>query len=106
MQRALSPDNRQEVSFQAILNNSIEITRGALAGENDDQQFLDQFASALTLIDDAGRFYYGGTYLPLITLPIPKQWWPEKPGPADYMSGFLQALAADERDGHGRYLLG
>jgi hypothetical protein len=88
MQTALSPDNRQEVSFRAILNNSIENTRGALAGENDDQQFLDQFASALTLIDDAGRFYYGTTYLPLVTMPIPKQWWPEKPGLADYMADF------------------
>jgi hypothetical protein len=85
LQKALSPDNRQEVSFLAILNNSIERTRGALAGENDDQQFLDQFASALTLIDDAGRFYYGSTYLPLITMPVPKQWWPEKPGLADYL---------------------
>jgi hypothetical protein len=88
MQRALSPDNRQEVSFLAIWNSSVESTRGALAGENDDQQFLDQFASALTLIDDAGRFYYGGTYLPLVTMPIPRQWWPEKPGLADFMDDF------------------
>lgn len=85
MQRAFSPDNRQDVSFLAIFNNSVESTRGALAGENDDLQFLDQFASALTLIDDAGRFYYGATYLPLVTMPIPKQWWPEKPGLADYL---------------------
>jgi hypothetical protein len=88
MQKAFSPDNRQEVSFAAIVDNSIESMRGGLAGENDDQQFLDQFASALTLIDDAGRFYYGSTYLPLITMPIPKQWWPEKPGLADYIADF------------------
>src|SRR5947207_4636854 len=68
-----------------MLNNSIESTGVVLSGQNDDQQFLNQFAFALTLIDNAGHFYYGATYLPLLTMPIPKQWWPEKPGLADYL---------------------
>ncbi len=58
----------------------------ALVAKAPDQMFLDEFACALTLSDDAGHFYYGATYLPLITLPIPRQWWPEKPGLADYMN--------------------
>ena len=69
----------------AIVDTSKESINTALVAETPDQQFLDQFACALTLIDDAGKFYYGGTYLNLLTLPIPRQWWPDKPTVADYL---------------------
>ena len=46
---------------------------------------LDQLAVSLTLVDDAERFYYGTGYLPLITLPIPRPLWPNKPELAFYM---------------------
>jgi len=68
-----------------IVDTSKESINTALVAEAPDQQFLDQFACALTLIDDAGRFYYGATYLNILTLPIPRQWWPEKPTVADYL---------------------
>jgi len=51
----------------------------------DSEQFLDQFAGGLTLIDYNGRKFLGSTYLAVITLPIPRAWWPGKPGLADHM---------------------
>lgn len=72
-------------SFDDILNVSTQITGQALGGGSDDQQFMDQFASALTLADENGKLYYGGTYVPLISVAIPRQWWPDKPGLADYL---------------------
>lgn len=77
---------QEGVSFTETANASLEIIQGAIAGQADDQTFLDQFASAVTLTDDNGRFFYGGTYLPILTLPIPKQFWPDKPGLADYLA--------------------
>jgi hypothetical protein len=71
--------------FSETADASMEIIQGAIAGQADDQTFLDQFASAVTLTDYNGRFFYGGTYLPILTLPIPKQIWPDKPGLADYL---------------------
>jgi hypothetical protein len=64
-----------------------------LTGEADDQMFLDQLASALTLIDMSGRRYFGSIYLALFTLPIPRQWWPDKPG----LAGFLADISIPTR---------
>jgi len=84
-QLAFSEDKTKQVSVEDIVNTSVEGIQLALTGGHDDQQILDQCASALTLIDESGNFYYGGTYLPLLTSPIPRQWWPEKPGLVDYI---------------------
>ncbi len=59
-----------------------------MANDHPDEAFLDQFASALTLIDKNGKFYYGSTYAPLILNPIPRQVWKDKPGLADYEKDF------------------
>ncbi len=72
-------------SVNEIVMTSTETVNTALAVKAPDQQFLDQFACALSLMDDAGPFYYGKTYLALVTLPVPHQWWPDKPGLADYL---------------------
>lgn len=72
-------------SVDEIVIMSTDSVNSALAAKAPDQQFLDQFACALSLIDDTGSYYYGATYLPLVTLPIPRQWWPEKPSLADYL---------------------
>lgn len=45
--------------------------------------FLDQYAGWLTMVDDYGKFEYGRTYTFVLTLPIPRAYWPEKPGLAD-----------------------
>lgn len=49
------------------------------------EQFLDQYAGSLTMIDEAGKFYHGSTYAALVTLPIPRSWWSNKPGLADHL---------------------
>jgi hypothetical protein len=48
------------------------------------EEFLDQFAGALTMIDEYGKTYQGSTYLAIVTLPIPRELWPDKPGLADF----------------------
>jgi hypothetical protein len=50
------------------------------------EEFLDQFAGGLTLIDYNGRKFWGSTYVAITTLPIPRAWWPGKPGLADHMA--------------------
>jgi hypothetical protein len=62
-----------------------ETTMQVTAGENDDQKFLDQAASILTLSDISGRRYWGTIWLSIVTLPIPRQWWANKPGLADFI---------------------
>jgi hypothetical protein len=49
------------------------------------EDFLDQFAGALSLIDGNDRKFWGSTYLAILTLPVPRAWWPEKPGLADHL---------------------
>ena len=51
----------------------------AARGQAGDQYILDQFASTVSLVDHFGRYYYGTLYYPLLTMPVPRQWWPEKP---------------------------
>jgi hypothetical protein len=53
-------------------------------GNHPDQVILDEFASTLTLADQYGKLFLGRTYSGLITVAVPRQWWPEKPGLADY----------------------
>ena len=49
------------------------------------EEFLDQYAGALSLIDSNDRKFWGSTYLAIITLPIPRALWPNKPGLADHL---------------------
>jgi hypothetical protein len=79
---------QEGASFNEISQSSSELIRDAMAGHAADQEVLDQLASSLTLIDRAGKFYYGTTYFVLTTSPIPRQWWPDKPGLADYQKDF------------------
>jgi hypothetical protein len=65
----------------AVWETTLQVT----AGEADDQMFLDQAASTLTLVDMHGQRYWGSIWLALLTLPIPRQWWPDKPGLADFI---------------------
>lgn len=47
--------------------------------------FLDQYAGALTLIDENERKFWGSPYFAIITLPVPRAWWAGKPGLADHI---------------------
>lgn len=49
------------------------------------EEFLDQYAGGLSLIDDNDRKFWGSTYLAIVTLPVPRAWWPNKPGLADHL---------------------
>jgi hypothetical protein len=49
------------------------------AGQSGDQMVLDEFASTVSLVDDSQRYYYGSLYYPVLTLPIPRQLWQDKP---------------------------
>ncbi len=53
-------------------------------GMHTDETFMDQMAVALSQVDERGRFYYGRTYANLLLLPIPRAFWPDKPGQADW----------------------
>jgi len=54
------------------------------SGSHPDQTILDQFASTLTLADQHGKLFWGSTYSGLLTVIVPRQLWPEKPGLADF----------------------
>ncbi len=77
---------QQGESVTQIVDNTRESIDSALVAESPDQTFLDLFACALTLTDENEKFYYGTTYINLVTLPIPRQWWPDKPSMADFVS--------------------
>jgi hypothetical protein len=72
-------------SGSAITERAIDVVRAVVAGEHIDGLFLDQQAAALSLIDASGTVYYGSVYLPLLVVPVPRPWWPEKPGLAQHV---------------------
>jgi hypothetical protein len=59
-----------------VTANMLEDVTG---GHSGDQVVLDEFASTVSLVDNSDRYYYGTLYYPLLTLPVPRQWWPNKP---------------------------
>jgi hypothetical protein len=71
-----------------ITEQSSEILREVVTGQNADQMVLDQLASTLTLVDRADRIYYGSTYLAIVVAPVPRPLWPDKPGLAEYLQDF------------------
>jgi hypothetical protein len=53
-------------------------------GGTGDTSFLDQAAVTMSLVDDHGKFFYGGTLLPLLVSPVPRIWWEDKPHMNEY----------------------
>jgi hypothetical protein len=72
-------------SFADIVDDVINVSNKASTGRADDQQFLDEFASSLTLSDWKGKLYWGQPYLALLALPVPHTWWKGKPSVGDYI---------------------
>ena len=66
------------------------------------EDFLDQFAGGLSLIDGNDHKFMGSTYLAILTLPVPRAMWANKPGLADH----LQQISTSGRryDVEGRIL--
>lgn len=75
----------------------VRILRVVVLREQDinskDEQFLDQYAGALTMADEKEMLLLGSSYLAVVTLPIPRSWWPNKPGLGDHVI----ALATPDR---------
>jgi hypothetical protein len=82
---------------QAFVRNKQSFTDSAVT-----EDFLDQFAGGLSLVDSNERKFWGSTYLAIITLPVPRAWWPDKPGLADH----LQEISTSGRryDAEGRII--
>ena len=82
---------------QAFVRDKQSFTDSAVT-----EDFLDQFAGGLSLVDSNERKFWGSTYLAIITLPVPRAWWPGKPGLADH----LQEISTSGRryDAEGRII--
>ncbi|HEY4185138.1 MAG TPA: O-antigen polysaccharide polymerase Wzy [Polyangia bacterium] len=70
-------------------DSATEVSQGSAP----DDLFLDEFASALTLLDRRGEMYMGSIFLPLLTLPVPRAFWPDKP----ILAGYLQDISTSNR---------
>lgn len=91
--KSIGQSAQKGATFGEIVGISSRIVDQALVGNSDDQEFLDQFASSLTLVDRNGRYFYGAPYLTLFALPIPRPWWPNKPS----MAGYLHEISVPSR---------
>lgn len=84
---------QEGATLTEITETSTVAIREVAAGQHGDQTLLDQLASSLTLIDQAGNLYYGSIYLVLVTSPIPRQLWLDKPT----LSGHMQDISTISR---------
>ncbi len=50
-----------------------------------DTEFLDMIAATMSLEDLRGRWFLGGTIVPVLVGPIPRLLWPEKPRATEYL---------------------
>jgi len=65
---------------QVVVNSFDDVTEGRAS----DHLVLDEFACTVSLVDDSHRYFYGSLYYPLLTLPIPRQLWWDKPAVNEY----------------------
>ena len=73
---AIQSGDTKEALFQLSQSFSKDTSQ---FGTKVSESFLDQYAISLTLIDYHDGKLWGSSYFSLITLPIPRQWWPQKP---------------------------
>jgi hypothetical protein len=90
---------RGEYSYAAsLIGGSISTGEKKIDAKGSDE-LLDQFAGALTMIDENDRKLMGQTYLSVITLPVPRAWWPSKPGLADHLAEISTPLRRYDKQG-------
>jgi hypothetical protein len=65
---------------QVVVNSFDDIMEGRAS----DHLVLDEFACTVSLVDESHRYFYGSLYYPLLTLPIPRQLWWDKPAVNEY----------------------
>ena len=63
------------------------------------EALLDQLAGALTLLDADKRVYWGETYLYFLVMPIPREWWREKPAINQHVVNFSTPRRPFSSDG-------
>ena len=81
-----------------LVGDSFRSTRGLEQGSSS-EQFLDQYAGALTMVDEHGKVFLGSTYLAIVTLPIPRSLWPGKPGLGDHTIEISTTRRQYDREG-------
>lgn len=70
-------------SPSAIVQTVRDSASQTVLGKGSGQGVLDQYGILLTQSDDYGHRFWGKPYLDILTLPIPRVWWPNKPGLED-----------------------
>lgn len=71
--------------FPTISAQATSSIQDALTGRSKDQAVLDELAITISGTDESNEVLWGRPYLNVLVLPIPREWWPEKPGLADYL---------------------
>lgn len=69
----------------SIGSSTLDSVADAVAGQAGDQVILDQLALTLSLADESTRVFLGLPYLNVVTLPVPREVWENKPGLADHL---------------------
>ena len=85
--------------IESYRNVVSDVFNETISGANGDTMFLDMTASGISLVDNHDSLYWGRTYIALVTLPIPRQLWPEKPGLADHIHEIDRAWRPMARGG-------
>lgn len=68
------------------LYNTVEIALGLKQDTKKRESYLlDQYSGAITMFDEHESYFYGSTYLAVITLPVPRFIYPDKPGLGDHI---------------------
>ena len=69
-----------------VVHTGLRVWRTATSrSDHPDTQFLDMAAVTLSLVDQKGKFYHGGTITPLLFVWIPRPLWPDKPRQNEYL---------------------
>lgn len=92
-------DYSDAVSLTASAFYSSSDQNSGFEKEFTSEEFLDQYAGALSMIDYYGKVYNGSTYLAIVTLPIPRGLWPDKPGLADHTREIATAERPYDKEG-------
>ena len=74
-----------DASIGSVVDTVTASGSQAAEGENSEQALMDQGAITVRLVDESQTLFHGKPYLALVTLPIPRPLWPEKPGLNDHL---------------------
>ncbi|MFT3873066.1 MAG: O-antigen polymerase [Nocardioides sp.] len=74
-----------DASWESIRGSVEESTSEVVRGDNPEQALLDQAAISISLADEKALTFHGRPYLAVLTLPVPRPLWPNKPGLANHL---------------------